>query len=92
MITIYTTPTCTYCTEVKNFLTGKGIDFTERDVAKDEDARARMVEISGARSVPLTVVGDDAVRGFDEETLIDVLKKNDLLPSEEDPDDVTDEE
>ncbi len=52
------------CEQVKEFLSLAGATFTVMNV--DEDDRAYDALIArGFRSVPVTVVGDRAVRGFD---------------------------
>lgn len=49
---------------MKEFLSREGVAFTERNV--DEDAAAYdELRARGWRSVPVTCLGDDAVRGFD---------------------------
>ena len=34
-VTVYTTPTCAWCTAVKDYLSSRDIDFEEVDVAAD---------------------------------------------------------
>lgn len=64
-VTVYTTPTCPWCGKVKAFLTEKGVSFKEVDVSRDAEAAKKMVELTGQRSVPVTVIGQHAVIGFD---------------------------
>ena len=35
-VIVYTTPTCTYCNAIKNYLAGQGITYREVDVSRDE--------------------------------------------------------
>ena len=72
---IYTTPTCVYCKMVKAYFQEKGVEFEEKDVAVDEDARKEMVEQSGQMGVPVTVIGENIVIGFDKGTLDMLLEK-----------------
>lgn len=75
-VTVYTTPTCPWCRKTKEFLEEEGVEFEERDVADDEDAAEEMIEISGQRGVPVTVVDGEereVVVGFDPDTLREVL-------------------
>lgn len=72
-VVIYTTPTCQYCKKTKQFLDERDIDFTEYDVSEDQDKRQEMVEKSGQMGVPVTVVGDDIITGFNETRLKEVL-------------------
>jgi hypothetical protein len=53
---------------VKEFLSRVGVEFTAYNV--DEDARAYDELIArGWRTIPVTIVGDRVVRGFDEGAL-----------------------
>jgi glutaredoxin len=58
-ITVYTTNSCAYCEMVKRFLSGKNVEF---DVVNlDEEApevRQKVIEMSGAMTVPIIVVED----------------------------------
>lgn len=76
-VTIYTTPTCPWCKKTKTFLDEHGVDYDEKDVAGDQDAAREMIERSGQRGVPVTIVGDaedDAVIvGFEEDKLREAL-------------------
>ena len=64
-IKIYTTPTCPYCTMVKEYLKEKGVDFKEYNVAQDSEALNEMVQLTGLRTVPVITCGRDVMVGFD---------------------------
>ncbi len=54
----------------KEFLSKKGIEYTDYDVTKDRDALKEMMEISGgARSVPVISVCNEVMVGFDRDRL-----------------------
>ncbi len=55
-ITIYTTNNCAYCVMVKKLLQAKGYQYTEVNVEENPDRRREMIELSGAQTVPVTVV------------------------------------
>ncbi|HHY36600.1 MAG TPA: glutaredoxin family protein [Firmicutes bacterium] len=61
---VYTTPTCPYCVKVKEFLSQKGVEFVEVDVASDFQARQELIR-KGYRGVPVTVIGEEEIPGFD---------------------------
>lgn len=63
-ITIYSTPTCHYCDEAKAFLTKYGIKYKSIDVAKDLEARKKMVEVSGQMGVPVITIDKEVMVGF----------------------------
>lgn len=69
-VKIYTTPSCHYCQQAKEFLTQKGIAFEAFDVSKDKEALKEMKTITGgARSVPVIAVGESVILGFDQEAI-----------------------
>jgi glutaredoxin 3 len=49
----------------KEFLSQKGLKFTEYDVSKDRAALDEMVKLSGARSVPVISACGEVMVGFD---------------------------
>ncbi|HLB95800.1 MAG TPA: glutaredoxin family protein [Patescibacteria group bacterium] len=73
-IKIYTTPTCTYCIQAKNYFEGKNIDYEEIDVSKDQKAAQEMIKISGQMGVPVILINDQTVVGFDKDKIESILK------------------
>lgn len=58
-ITIYTTTTCAYCDMVKKWLTSKSLPFTVINMDNESpEVRQKVIEMSGAMTVPVTVVED----------------------------------
>jgi glutaredoxin 3 len=72
-IIIYSTPTCPYCTMAKDFFTSKGLDYIEHDVAHDPQARQEMIEKTGQMGVPVIIVDNELVIGFDKPRLEEIL-------------------
>lgn len=55
-VELYTASDCQYSEAAREDLEWRGIDFVEYDVEKDEEARKRMLEITGGnRTVPVIV-------------------------------------
>ncbi|MCG8309969.1 MAG: thioredoxin family protein [Cytophagales bacterium] len=73
-VTVYTTPTCPWCTTVKNFLRKNGVKYTEVDVASDQSAAQSMVSKSGQQGVPQTEINGEMVIGFDQAKLNRLLE------------------
>lgn len=65
MITIYTTPTCAYCHALMDWLESKGIEYKEVDASGNSDIAV----------VPVTVIGDEKIVGFDRPAIKRALKK-----------------
>lgn len=72
-VSVYSTPTCPYCNQVKEYLKQKGIEFIEYNVASDLEARNVMVQKSGQLGVPVIDVGGDIVIGFNRARLEELL-------------------
>jgi glutaredoxin 3 len=72
-IEIYSTPTCHYCNEAKEFFKANGLVYTEHNVQSDLAMRKQMVEKSGQLGVPVIDVGGEVTVGFDRETLAKML-------------------
>jgi glutaredoxin 3 len=49
----------------KEFLSSHGIAFTAKNVAEDARARGELVDRTGRMAVPVIVVDDEVVVGFD---------------------------
>ncbi|OGC84745.1 NrdH-redoxin [Candidatus Adlerbacteria bacterium RIFCSPHIGHO2_12_FULL_53_18] len=64
-VTIYSTPTCHFCHMAKEFFTEKGVEFTNYDVASDAAKRQEMIQMTGQLGVPVIVIGDEVMVGFD---------------------------
>lgn len=63
-VKVYSTPTCPYCRQAKDYLREKGVEFTDLNVATDVDARNEMVKKSGQMGVPVIEFDGDIVIGF----------------------------
>lgn len=72
-VVIYSTPTCGYCNAAKDFFEQHNIEYTDHNVAEDGNARQEMIEKSGQMGVPVIVVGDKVLTGYDESKLRELL-------------------
>lgn len=50
---------------MKEFLSQKGVPYVEKYVDQDRAAAIEMIRRSGQQGVPVTVIGDEVVVGFD---------------------------
>ncbi len=60
---------------MKEFLSRAGRSFTVKDVEEDPRAFDELVAL-GAMTIPVTVVGDRVIRGFDEPALRSALESS----------------
>lgn len=72
-VTIYSTPTCHFCHAAKDFFTANNVPFEDHDVAADLEKRREMIEKSGQMGVPVIVIGDQMIVGFDEQEVRGLL-------------------
>ena len=64
-VTVYSTPTCSWCHAVKDHLTSHHISFSEVDVSIDVEKAREMVARSGQYGVPVVDIDGEIVVGFD---------------------------
>jgi len=72
-VVVYSTPTCGPCKAAKAFLASKGVAFQEVNVAEDLEGREALIRQTGQLAVPVIVVGDEVVLGFNRPRLAEVL-------------------
>jgi len=64
-VTVYSTPTCSWCTTLKTHLKKNGIQYSEVDVSNDQNAAQEMKRKSGQQGVPQTDINGEMIVGFD---------------------------
>ncbi|MBN2734650.1 MAG: FAD-dependent oxidoreductase [Methanomicrobiaceae archaeon] len=79
-VKVYSTKACQYCRLLKAFLERHNVAYNNIDVGKDVDAAKEMVELTGQYGVPVTVIDDEVIIGFDTQRL------NELFGTEKLPD------
>ncbi len=76
-VTIYSTQTCGYCKEAKDYMTAHSVSFEDIDVGVDQAKAREMIEKSGQMGVPVIVVGEspneELIVGFDRNRLQNAL-------------------
>jgi glutaredoxin-like protein NrdH len=63
-VVVYSTPLCSPCDGLKNYLTSINVSFSTKDLMMDEEA-AEMIENKGIRSTPVLQIDDDFYFGAD---------------------------
>jgi glutaredoxin-like YruB-family protein len=72
-VTVYSTPTCSWCTTLKTHLKKHGIRYTDLDVSRDQNAAADMQRKSGQMGVPQTDIDGHIIVGFDKTRINNLL-------------------
>lgn len=80
-VTVYSTPYCQYCRMAKAFLDKHGVPYESIDVGEDQAAAQKMIELSGQRGVPVIVIDDEVIVGFDSQRLNELF--GEASPEEE---------
>jgi glutaredoxin-like YruB-family protein len=73
-VVVYSTPTCPYCTMAKEHLKNLGVRFTDINVAADPVAAGRLFEMTKQMGVPVIVINEKAIVGFDKNAIDRALK------------------
>ena len=73
-VTVYTTPTCSWCTTLKSYLNKNQVRYTEVDVSRNETAAQEMLRRSGQQGVPQTLIGGEMIVGFDKNKINRLLE------------------
>jgi glutaredoxin-like YruB-family protein len=64
-VIIFTTPTCSFCNAAKRYFREKNIRFTEVDVSRDQTAAMDMYRRTGQMGVPVILINNRPIVGFD---------------------------
>ena len=73
-VTLYTSPTCVFCPALKQLLDKRQVEYEEIDIYQDDEAVEDMKRISGQMSVPVTLIDDEVIVGFNKKKLIEALE------------------
>lgn len=72
-VTIYTTPTCSFCKMTKTFFQEHNVQYTEKDVSADLVAQEEMIKKSGQLGVPVIDIDGQIIVGFEKNALAHAL-------------------
>jgi glutaredoxin-like YruB-family protein len=71
-VVIYTSSTCPHCVSAKQYLSQKGVDYVEKNVSTDPQARKELIQM-GYMGVPVIIVDGEEIVGFDRNRLEQLL-------------------
>ena len=72
-VTIYSTPSCHFCHMAKDFFKANNVAYTEFDVASNPDKRKELVDKSGQLGVPVIIIDNDIIIGFNKPKIAQLL-------------------
>ena len=73
-VTIYTTNICPWCIKAKEFFKENKISYKEKNGQEEPKLANELLEKSGQMGVPVIVVGDSVIIGFNKERIKKALK------------------
>ncbi|WP_028559950.1 glutaredoxin family protein [Paenibacillus pinihumi] len=73
-VIVYSSTHCQYCGQVKKYLNENNVQFEERNIDLDEKYAEELWN-TGMRSVPVTVIGDKKILGFNQTQLNKALQE-----------------
>ncbi|MDD5739025.1 MAG: glutaredoxin domain-containing protein [Candidatus Pacebacteria bacterium] len=73
-IKVFSTEFCPYCVALKEFLKENNIEFEAVDVTQDIKAQEEMIKKSGQMGVPVVIIDNEVIIGFDREKISKILK------------------
>jgi len=72
-VLIYSTPNCHFCHDAKDFFKENNVAFDDFNVAADPVRRQEMIDKSGQMGVPVMIIGDSLIVGFNKPKLKELL-------------------
>ncbi len=72
-VVIFTTPTCSFCRLAKQYFNEKKVRYTEIDVARDQRAAQDMLRRTGQMGVPVILINNRPIVGFDKPRINQML-------------------
>ena len=75
-VIVYSTNWCAYCKMAKQYLTGRGVDFVEKNIEEDPAAHKELMDKIGGnfRGVPVIDIYGTIILGFDRPKIDAALK------------------
>ena len=75
-IKIYTTPTCSWCQKLKEWLKKKKLPYQDLDVTESDKYRDETIEKTGQLAVPVIDIDGQIIVGFHEAKIEEAVKKS----------------
>lgn len=73
-IQIYTSDTCGRCVQAKEYFKENSLEYVEHNINKNSEARKELIRM-GYMSVPVILIEEDHVLGFDLKRIEQLLEK-----------------
>lgn len=70
-VIIYSKDPCPYCVNAKRLLNNKGVEFEEIDLTDDLGEMNRLKDLYGWRTVPMIMIDNKFIGGYDDMKALD---------------------
>jgi len=74
-IVVYSTNTWPWCFRAKEYLSSKGFSYTDYNVGQDREKAKEMIQKSGQMAVPVIMINDQIIVGFNQARIDELLAK-----------------
>ncbi len=78
-VQIYTSRSCPYCIRAKQLLDSKGVDYDEVNLDNDPEKKVETMQKLNWRTVPIILIGDELIGGYDQLVSLERANKLDEL-------------
>lgn len=78
MIKIYSSENCGYCRKLKDYLDGRKIHYTVVNIDESMDNVRELKDISGQTAVPVSIIGESVIVGFDKPSIDRAINEAEL--------------
>ncbi|MDV5106993.1 glutaredoxin domain-containing protein [Clostridium perfringens] len=75
MVKVYSVEWCGPCNKLKKYLEKLGVQYETITVEDGKEDRNEVLEVSGQRSVPVVVIGEEVIVGFDKQKIDAAIEK-----------------
>ncbi len=72
-VVVFSTPTCSWCKRLKDYLKKNKIKFKDVDVSRDQSGARDMVRRTGQQGVPVTLINNRPIIGFNKNEINKLL-------------------
>jgi len=72
-VRVFSTPACSWCRKLEDFLRENNIEFEEIDISQNKEAVVELIEKTGQRGVPVIEIDGEMLVGFNREKISEKL-------------------
>jgi len=74
-VTLYSIEACDACDLARELLNERGLPYTEKNAESDVEVQEELREVAGVLSVPVLVIGDEVLTGYNKALILNELEE-----------------